>query len=67
MVKWISFLASNETFQVRALVGLLDQHGVRGVVVSARLVVIQKVWVRFPSFTLKGGLRREASGTKIAD
>ena len=49
MVKRTSCLASNEVFRVRVLVGVLNEtviYGVRGVAVTARLAVNQKVRVR---------------------
>ena len=57
MVKWKSCLASNEVFRVRLLVGVLDEtmtYGVRGVAVTARLAVNQKVGVRLSPDTLDG-------------
>ena len=58
MVKWKSCLGSNEVFRVRLLVGVLEavakrpeyersnRYGVRGVAVTARLAVNQRVGVR---------------------
>ena len=55
MVKRKSCLASNEAFQVRLLVGVLERqlmYGVCGVAVAARLAVNQRVGVRLSPDTL---------------
>ena len=54
MVKRTSYLASNEVFRVRVLVGVLERRDicVCGVAVAARLAVNQRVLVRLRPDTL---------------